>query len=137
MTNFHNAKRRKLQVQKPQWPPIPTHPYRKLTVGGSGLGETNALLNLIHHQPLVTDNIYLHVKDLCEPKYQHLINKRENVSVNQHDDPNIFIKHSSFMNDAYKNINENNQVKKKRKVLIAFDDMIAGMISNKKKSNRQ
>lgn len=41
------------------------------------------------------------------------------------------------MNDAYKNINENNQVKKKRKVLIAFDDMIADMISNKKKSNRQ
>lgn len=39
------------------------------------------------------------------------------------------------MNDAYKNINENNQVKKKRKVLISFDDMIAGMISNKKKSN--
>ena len=37
------------------------------------------------------------------------------------------------MNDGYKNINENNQVKKKRKVLIAFDDMIAGMISNKKK----
>lgn len=40
------------------------------------------------------------------------------------------------MNDAYKNINENIQVKKKRKVLISFDDMIAGMISNKKKSNR-
>ena len=36
------------------------------------------------------------------------------------------------MNDAYKNLNENNQVKKKQKLLIALDDIIADMISNKK-----
>ena len=35
------------------------------------------------------------------------------------------------MQDAYKNIKENN-LGKKRKVLIVFDDMVADMICNKK-----
>ena len=35
------------------------------------------------------------------------------------------------MLDVYKNIEDNNP-DKKRKVLIAFDDMIADMINNKK-----
>ena len=37
------------------------------------------------------------------------------------------------MNDIYKNIEEYNP-KKKHKVLIVFDDMIADMLSNKKLS---
>ena len=37
------------------------------------------------------------------------------------------------MQDVYKNIEEYN-LGKKRKVLIAFDDMIAGMINDKKLS---
>ena len=37
--------------------------------GGSGLGETNALLNLVSHQ-LDSDRIYLYAKDPYEPKYQ-------------------------------------------------------------------
>ena len=36
------------------------------------------------------------------------------------------------MDDIYKNIEEYNQIKK-RKILIAFDDTIADMLSNKKK----
>ena len=35
------------------------------------------------------------------------------------------------MHDAYKNIEEYN-LRKRRKVLIVFDDMIADMIDNKK-----
>ena len=35
------------------------------------------------------------------------------------------------MDDIYKNIEEYNQ-NKKRKILIVFDDMIADMVSNKK-----
>ena len=31
----------------PNWPYIPHHPYRILIIGGSGLGKTNVLLNLI------------------------------------------------------------------------------------------
>ena len=38
------------------------------------------------------------------------------------------------MDDIYKNIEENNP-NKKRKILIAFDDMIADMLSNKKPCN--
>ena len=33
-----------------KWPYIPDHPHRILTVGGSGSGKTNALLNLINNQ---------------------------------------------------------------------------------------
>ena len=32
-------------------PYIPDHPYRILVAGGSGLGKTNALLNLVNNQP--------------------------------------------------------------------------------------
>ena len=38
------------------------------------------------------------------------------------------------MDDIYKNIEENNP-NKKRKILIAFGDMIADMLSNKKPRN--
>ena len=40
---------------------IPDHPYRILIVGGSGSGKTNALLNLINHEPDI-DKIYLYAK---------------------------------------------------------------------------
>ena len=60
-------------------------PYRMLIIGPSGSGKTNALLNLIQEQnnsnPI--DKIYLYAKDLSEPKYQFLIEKRENAGMNQ------------------------------------------------------
>ena len=40
-----------IKKHKPNWPEIPDHPYRILIVGGSGSGKTNALLNLINHEP--------------------------------------------------------------------------------------
>ena len=46
-------------------------------------------------------------------------------------DSKAFIEHSNDMNDIYKNIEEYNP-NKKRKILIAFDDTIADMLSNKK-----
>ena len=58
----HNSKR----------PYIPDHPYRILIIGCSGFGKTNALLNLINHQPDI-DKIYLYAKDPYEAKYQLLI----------------------------------------------------------------
>ena len=45
-------------------------------IGGSGLGKTNVLLNLINNQ-LDIDKIYLYAKDPYEAKYQYLINKGE------------------------------------------------------------
>ena len=104
--------------------------YRKLIVGGSGSGKTNALLNLINNQ-LDIDKIYLYAKDPYEAEYQYLINRREKIGLNHYDDPKAFMEYSSDMQDVYKNI-ENYNPGKNRKVLIVFDDMIADMINNKK-----
>ena len=113
-----------------KWPYIPDHPYRILIIGGSGLGKTNALLNLTNNQP-DTDKIYLNAKDPYEAKYQYLINKREKEGVSHYDDHKAFIEYSNDMQDVYKNIEDYN-TRKNRKVLIVFDDMIADMINNKK-----
>ena len=88
------------------------------------------LLNLIENQPDI-DQIYLFAKDLYEPKYQYLINKRESVGINHFKDPTAFIDYSNDMHDVYKNIDGYNS-DKENKILIFFDDMIADMINNKK-----
>ena len=77
--------------------------YRILIIGGSGSGKTNALLNLIENQPDI-DKVYLYVKDLCEAKYQYLINIRESVGLKHFNDLNTFIEYSNDMQDVYKNI---------------------------------
>ena len=46
-------------------------------------------------------------------------------------DPKALIEYSNDMQDIYKNIDEYNE-DKERKILIVLDDMIANMISNKK-----
>ena len=50
-----------------KWPYIPDTPYRILIIDGSGSGKTNTLLNLINAQNEI-DKIYLHARDLNEPK---------------------------------------------------------------------
>ena len=107
-----------------KWPYIPDHPYRILIKGGSRSGKTNALLNLINNQPDI-EKIYLYAK------YQYLINKREKVGLDHFRDPKAFMEYSNYMQDAYKNIEDYNRIKK-RKILIVFDDMIADMINNNK-----
>ena len=54
---------------------------RMLSIGGSGLGQTNVLLNLIKHQRPDINTVYLHVKDPFESKHQLLINEREKVGI--------------------------------------------------------
>ena len=130
MINFdENTNENKIEHNS-KWPYIPDHPYRILTVVGSGAGKTNALLNLINNQPDI-DKIYLSAKDRYEAKYQYLINKREKVGLNHFNDPKAFMEYSSDMQDVYKNIEDYNPIKK-RKILIVFDDMIADMINNNK-----
>ena len=65
------------QDHNKKWLYIPDHPYRILIIGGSESGKTNTLLNLIKEQDSdnFIDKIYLHAKDLIEPKYQFLIKK--------------------------------------------------------------
>ena len=92
--------------------------------------KTDALLNLINNQQDI-DKIYLYAKDPYEAKYQYLINKREKVGLDHFKDLKAFMVYSNDMEDVYKNI-ENYNPRKKRKILIVFDDMIADMINNKK-----
>ena len=73
----------------------------------------------------------MYAKDPYEAKYQFLINKRESIGLKHINDPIAFVEYSNDMQDVYKNIEEYN-TDKERKVLIAFDDMIADMINNKK-----
>ena len=91
------------------------------------------MINLIQKQnnnnPI--DKIYLYAKDLSEPKYQFLIEKRVNAGIKNYNDPSAFIEYSNIMNDVFSNIDEYNP-KRKRKILIVFDDMIADIMTNKK-----
>ena len=102
------------------WSWILDHPCRILITGGFWSGETISLLNLINQQPDI-DKIYLYAKYSYEAKHQFLINKRESTG----------LKHFNDMDDIYKNIEEYNQ-NKKRKILIVFDDMTTDMLSNNK-----
>ena len=117
----------KIKQHNSKWPYIP---YRILTVGGSGSGKTNALLNLINNQ-LDIDKIYLYATDPLEAKYQYLMNKRETVGLDYFNDPKAFMDYSNDMQDVYKNI-EDYHPDKERKVLIVFDDMIADIINIKR-----
>ena len=130
MINFEEYTNENIIEHNSKWPYIPDHPYRILIIGGSGLGKTNALLNLINNQPDI-EKIYLYAKDPYETKYQYLINKREKVGLDHFDDPKAFMEYSNDTQDVYENIEDYNPIKK-GKVLIVFDDIIADMLNNKK-----
>ena len=94
--------------------------------------KTNALLNLMQKQDndSLIDKIYLHAKDLSEPKYQFLIKKHEDAGMKMND-PSALIEYSNTMRDVYNNI-DNYNPKRKRKMLIVFDDMFADIMTNKR-----
>ena len=130
MINLDSITNENNKEHNEKWPYIPDHPYRILIIGGSGSGKTNALLNLINEQDHI-DKIYLYAKDLSEPKYEYLIKKHENAGIKHLNDPNRLIECSNTMDGVYKNINDYNP-RRKRKILIVFDDMIADVKGNKK-----
>ena len=101
-----------------------------MIIGGSGLGKTNTLLNLISQQDDI-GKIYLYAKGLSEPKYEFLIKKHEDAGAKHFDDPNVFIECSNTMASIYEN-NDDCNPSRKRKILIVFDDMIADIMSNEK-----
>ena len=76
MINFNDYTNENKTEHNLKWPYIPDHPYRILTIGGSGSGKANALLNLINTLSDI-DKIYLYAKYPYEAKIQYLINKRE------------------------------------------------------------
>ena len=92
--------------------------------------KINTLIHLINEQDHI-DKIYLYAKDLSEPKYEFLIKKPENVGIKHCNNPNVFIEGPNTLDDVYKNVDDYNQ-NRKRKILMVFDDMIADIITNKK-----
>ena len=68
MINVESITNENNKEQNEKWLFIQDHPYRILIIGGSGLGKTNAFLNLINEQDDF-DKISLYAKELSEPKY--------------------------------------------------------------------
>ena len=125
MLNLDNivSNKKKSSLEGNDWP------FRMLIIGPSGSGKTNTLLHLINNLHPI-DKIYLRAKDIHKPKYEYLINKREQVGIKNLNDPRAFIEYSDDMNDVLNDINNYNKNRDK-KVLIAFDDMIADIEYNK------
>ena len=101
-----------------------------LIFSSPGSRKTNAVLNLIKEQDDI-DKIYLHTKDLSEPKYEFLIKKHEDAGIKHYNDADNFIECSNTMDDVYEDIDSYNP-SGERKILIVFDEMIADIMTNKK-----
>ena len=80
------------------------------------------LLNFKKNLQADIDKIYLHIKDPFESQYQFFINGREKVGIKKLKNPKALIDYSQTIDEGY-------NPKKKRRVLIVFDDMIADMES--------
>ena len=74
MLNLNNVVSNKNENKDNNWP------FRMLIIGPSGSGKTNVLLHLINNLHPI-DKIYLYAKDIHEPKYEYLINKREQAGI--------------------------------------------------------
>ena len=106
-------------------------PYRKLIISPSGSGKTNYLLNSMQRDYNIVYKIYLYAKDLEEPKYKLLIDRIEQAEIRFNNDPTAFIEYSNSMDDILSNT-ENYNKKRKRKILIIFDDMISHIMSDRR-----
>ena len=63
------------------------------------------------------DKIYLYARDLSEPKYQLLLEKRKNPGIRHINDPKAFIEYSNAMDDGYNNIDDYNPNRKRKKII--------------------
>ena len=123
MLNLDNIVSNKKENKDNNWS------FTMLIIGSSGSGKTNTLLHLINSLHPI-DKIYLYAKDIHEPKYEYLINKKEKAGIKNLNDPKAFIEYSDDMDDVLNDINNYNKNRDK-KVLIVFDDMIADIEYNK------
>ena len=123
MLNLDNIVSNKNENKNNDWS------FRMLIIGPSGSGKTNVLLHLISNLHPI-DKIYSYAKDIHEPRYEYLINKREQAGIKNLNDLHAFVEYSDDMDDVLNNINNYNKNRDK-KVLIVFDDMIAAIEYNK------
>ena len=77
--------------------------------------------------------IYSHAKNSYAEKYQFLIIKQERKGSKHLNGSKAFIEYSNDMDNIHKDIEEYNP-NKKCAILIVFDNMIADMLSNKKRN---
>ena len=124
MLNLENIVSNKNENKDNNWP------FRMIIIGPSGTGKTNTLLHLINNLHPI-DKICLYAKDLSEPKYEFLTNKREQAGKKKLNDPHAFIEYSNDMDNVLDDINNYNKNRDK-KVLIVFDDMTADIMRSKK-----
>ena len=87
MINLDSITNENHKKHNEKWPYIPDHQCRILIIGGSGSRKTNTLLNLINEQHDIV-KIYLHARDLNEPKYESVIKKRKDAGIKHLNDPN-------------------------------------------------
>ena len=124
ITNENNKK------HDEKFPYIPDHPYIILIIGGSGSQKTKTLPNLINEQHDI-DKIYLYARDLSKPKYELLIEKREDVGIKHVNYSKAFIECSNTMDDVYEKINDYSPIRKRKKIIV-FDHMIADIMTNRR-----
>ena len=114
MFNFHYVKKEDIiKKHNLNWPKIPDHPYRVLIIWVYGSGKTNALLNLINHEPDI-DKTYLYIKGPNEAKYHLLINKRESTGLKYFNDSKAFIKYSMIWKIFIKILKNRIQIKNEK-----------------------
>ena len=117
MVNFYDHIKQETKVKYPNQDIINIPlPFRLLTIGSSGAGKSNIILNLIRHIA-VFDRIILLAKDLSEELYVHLIETIRTIEK----------KHKIEMLLAIDNIDdlpEVNDMDKKYQTLLIVDDMI-------------
>ena len=88
------------------------------------------MINLINELHDI-DKFYFYARDLREPMYEYLIKKHEDAGIKHLNNPNAFIECSNTVDNVYGNINNYNPIRKRKK-LIAFDDMTADIMTNKR-----
>ena len=88
-------------------------PFRMLIIGPSGSGKTNTLLHLINNLHPI-DKISLYATNIHKPKYEYLINKREQAGMKNLNDPHAFIEYSDDVNDVLDDINDYNKNRDKK-----------------------
>ena len=72
-----------------------------------------------------------YVKNPFKSKYHLLINEKEKVGIKKLKYSKAFIDYLQTVDDAHQNL-ENYNLRKKKRVLIVFDDMITDIEVNKK-----
>ena len=90
MFNFDYITNEDKKENNPKWTEISDHPYWILITGGSISEKTNALLNLINHEPDI-DKMFLYAKYPYKEKYELLINKRESTGLKCLNDSKAFL----------------------------------------------